>query len=194
VHGLLAFISLAASQTKLTPEQIKQIQQVCDECTPPNPIGIYIALTAMALIAVLIPLAARTMRRRRERPSRLPRVRSEAAAAAAAAAGLAIHEVRSDAGELFHAVQAAWDARDDERLEELVAPGLLARWNLARPAREQLWASPVRVDGGVDVEFVELDDPGSGGEQRVLVRVQAPLDGWAPPGAAGLPGQRRAPR
>jgi hypothetical protein len=192
VHGLLAFISLAASQTKLTPEQIKQIQQVCDECTPPNPIGIYIALTAMALIAVLIPLAARTMRRRRERPSRLPRVRSEAAAAAAA--GLAIHEVRSDAGELFHAVQAAWDARDDERLEELVAPGLLARWNLARPAREQLWASPVRVDGGVDVEFVELDDPGSGGEQRVLVRVQAPLDGWAPPGAAGLPGQRRAPR
>jgi hypothetical protein len=192
VHGLLAFISLAASQTKLTPEQIKQIQQVCDECTPPNPIGIYIALTAMALIAVLIPLAARTMRRRRERPSRLPRVRSEAAAAAAA--GLAIHEVRSDAGELFHAVQAAWDARDDERLEELVAPGLLARWNLARPAREQLWASPVRVDGGVDVEFVELADPGSGGEQRVLVRVQAPLDGWAPPGAAGLPGQRRAPR
>jgi hypothetical protein len=121
-------------------------------------------------------------------------VRSGSDAEATEAAGLPIHELRSEAGELFHAVQAAWDAQDDARLADLVDGGLLARWNLARPARTQLWASPVRVDGGVDVEFVEVAQPGPSGEQRVLVRVQAPLDGWAPPGAAGLPRHRSAPR
>ena len=191
MHGLAALFLLAASQTKLTPEEIKQ---VCDECTPPNPIGIYIGLGAMTLVAILIPLAMRTARRRSERPARLPRVRSEQAAEAAAAAGLAVHEVRSDAGELFHAVQAAWDARNEERLVELVDPDLLARWTLSRPVREELWASPVRIDGGVDVELVEPAGRGPSGEQRVLVRVQAPLDGWAPPGAAGERLRRKAPR
>ena len=186
MHGVAALILLAAS--RVDPSTL------CDECAPPTPTGIYIGLGLMAAVAVLIPLGSRTLRRRRERPPRLPRVRSEPEAALAAAAGLAVHEVRSDAGELFHAVQAAWDAQDEARLGELVAPELLARWNLARATREQLWASPVRVDGGVDVEFVEVAASGPGGEQRVLVRFQAPLDGWAPPGAAGERLRRRAPR
>jgi hypothetical protein len=190
VHGIAALL-LAASQQKLTPHEIKQY---CDECTPPGATGLIIGVATLAVVLMLIPLAGRTLRRRRERPARLARVRSEEAARALSDAGFAVHEVRSDAGELFHAVQAAWDAQDDQRLAELVDADQLARWNLARPAREELWASPVRVDGGVDVEFVEPVEAGPGGAQRVLVRFQAPLDGWAPPGAAGQRPRPRAPQ
>ena len=69
----------------------------------------------------------------------------------------ASERVRSDAASLFAATQAAWDARDRERLGQLVGPDLLAEWTrrLADFARKG-WHNRVAVDPErVKIDYVD---------------------------------------
>jgi hypothetical protein len=154
-------------------------QAVPDDEAPPSTKGLFIGLGMLAFVLVAIPLGQRITRRRREAAPRLPRVRSARAAAEARAEDLSIPEIRADGEELFREVQSAWDARDKARLQMLVAPQLLGRWEAARAAREEFWAFPVEIDGRVEVEYVGTGS-GPTGARQVLLRFQTQLDGFAP--------------
>lgn len=172
---LLCALGAADALAQTTTSPVQPDEQ------PPTAGGFIVGLVLLTIVLVAIPLGQRIARRRREAPPKLPAIRSERTAAAAAAAGIPVAEIRADAEELFRMVQAAWDARDAALLERLVDPKLLASWEQARPSREDFWASPVIVEGRVDVEYAGTGTAPNGNEQ-VLVRVQTLLDGWAPRG------------
>jgi len=177
--AFLAFLLLLALNASAALAQTSG-EPLSDEA-PPSAKGFFIGIGMLAVVLVAVPFGTRVARRRREAPPRLPRVRSSRAATEAVAAGLAVHEVRADGEELFRQVQSAWDARDQVLLGQLVAPRLLGRWEAARAARDELWASPVEIDGRVDVEYVG-SGTGPSGTEQVLLRIQTRLDGWAPLG------------
>jgi predicted lipid-binding transport protein (Tim44 family) len=88
--------------------------------------------------------------------------------------------VRSDAASLFIAIQAAWDARDVERLGQLVGPDLLAEWTrrLDDFARKG-WHNRVAVDPErVKIDYVGLINQTGEREDRVVVHVQAAISDY----------------
>ena len=106
---------------------------------------------------------------------RLRGVELAAAEAAEDDPAFASERVRSDAASLFAATQAAWDARDLERLGQLVGPDLLAEWTrrLADFARKG-WHNRVAVDPGrVEIDYVGLVNRTGDREDRVVVHVRA---------------------
>ena len=83
--------------------------------------------------------------------------------------------MRSDAASLFAATQAAWDARDVERLGQLVGPDLLVEWTrrLDDFARKG-WHNRVAVGPEpVKIDYVGLVNRIGDCEDRVVVHVQA---------------------
>ena len=77
---------------------------------------------------------------------------------------------------LFRDVQAAWDARDRERLAELLSDDLLAEWErrLADFDRKG-WHNRVEVLDQVHVEYVGLTNREETGDDRAVVFVEAML-------------------
>jgi predicted lipid-binding transport protein (Tim44 family) len=109
--------------------------------------------------------AARRRTARRER-----RVELAAAEAADDDPAFAPETVRADAVTLFGDIQTAWDRGDRARLQQLVAPGLMAEWQRRLDDfGSRGWRNRVQVIGTPKVEYVSLKHP------RVVVRVEAKL-------------------
>ena len=112
-------------------------------------------------------------RRRRER---VHRVELAAAEAAQDDKSFATEAVTASAVRLFRDVQAAWDARDRERLAALLSDDLLAEWKrrLADFDRKG-WHNRVEVLDQVHVEYVGLTNREETGDDRAVVFVEAML-------------------
>ena len=106
--------------------------------------------------------------------SRERRVELAAAEAAEADPEFAADAVRDAAASLFADVQAAWNADDRVALRGLVAPELLAEWELRLDdyARRG-WDNRVEVLGVPEVELVGLTHVGDADTDRVVVRIDA---------------------
>jgi predicted lipid-binding transport protein (Tim44 family) len=113
-------------------------------------------------------------RYRRKRDARLARVRAAAAEAAEDDAAFAEETVRAEAKRLFLEAQAAWDARDRDRLAEIVAPELLREWRrrLIDFDRKR-WHNRVEVLEDPRVEYVGLSNRAGDEEDRAIVRIEA---------------------
>jgi predicted lipid-binding transport protein (Tim44 family) len=112
-------------------------------------------------------------RRRRER---VHRVELAAAEAAQDDKSFATEAVTASAVRLFRDVQAAWDARDRERLAALLSDDLLAEWErrLADFDRKG-WHNRVEVLDQVHVEYIGLTNREETGDDRAVVFVEAML-------------------
>jgi predicted lipid-binding transport protein (Tim44 family) len=84
--------------------------------------------------------------------------------------------VRSEAARLFIQIQSAWDAGNRIRLRALVAPELLAEWELRLDdfARHG-WRNRVQPQGDPKVEYVGLKRGKDAQQDRVVVRIEARL-------------------
>jgi predicted lipid-binding transport protein (Tim44 family) len=84
--------------------------------------------------------------------------------------------VRAAAAALFTQIQFAWDAGDRVRLRGLVAPSLLAEWELRLDELDrQGWRNRVQPLEEPRVEYVGLARRGDPDEDRVVVRIEARL-------------------
>lgn len=91
----------------------------------------------------------------------------------------AADRVVPEAEALFRAVQAAWDARDENRLRQLVGEDLMREWSLrlADFARKG-WHNRVWVHGAVRIEYMGITNLAGTAEDRVVVRVSALTDDY----------------
>ena len=133
----------------------------------------------VCLLAVSVYVAVRfgwpRVRWWQRRRVRLRAVELAAAEAAEDDPAFASERARADAASLFAATQAAWDARDDERLGQMVGPDLLAEWTrrLDDFARKG-WHNRVAVDPGrVKVDCVGLVNRTGDAEDRLVVYIRA---------------------
>lgn len=84
--------------------------------------------------------------------------------------------VKRSATNLFTSIQAAWNANDRRRLSQLVAPSLLAEWNLRLDDFERRgWRNRTQVMGEPKVDYVGITNRGSDEHDRVVVRIEATL-------------------
>ena len=113
-------------------------------------------------------------RRRARRRARVARVHAVSAEAAEDDAYFAADAVNRDAATLFRAVQAAWDARDDEKLQRLVGDDLLVEWRRRLADFERRgWHSRCQVRSGPEVEYVGMVNRDDDADDRVVVRLEA---------------------
>ena len=97
-----------------------------------------------------------------------------AAEAADSDPAFAADAVRDAAAQLFSDVQAAWNGDDRVRLRGLVAPDLLAEWELRLDDYGRRgWTNRVEVLGEPAVELVGLSHRGDPDSDRVVVRIDA---------------------
>ena len=139
----------------------------------PSPLWDVIVGLLVAAVCVVVGLV--WLRVRGRRGARLRAVELAAAEAAEDDPAFASERVRSDAARLFAATQAAWDARDVERLGQLVGPDLLVEWTrrLDDFARKG-WHNRVEVGPErVKIDYVGLVNRTGDREDRVVVHVQA---------------------
>ncbi len=136
-------------------------------------------LIAVGFIAFLLVGAIGRARYRRERRRRVERVRAAAAEAAEDDAYLAADAVGEGAAKLFMSCQEAWDARDRERLAELVGEDLLVEWRRRLDDFERKgWHNRVEVIAGPEVEYVGLVNREDDSQDRVVVRIEATLEDY----------------
>jgi predicted lipid-binding transport protein (Tim44 family) len=138
------------------------------------------AFVAVVVLAVSAIGAARLRRRRRERVQRVVLAAAEAAQDDAA---FAADRVVTDATALFNDIQRAWDARDRERLRELIGGDLLVEWEHRLDDFDAKgWRSRVALVSDPVVEYVGMVNRASDEEDRAVVRLTAPLDAWVETG------------
>ena len=113
---------------------------------------------------------------RKRRGERVKDVELAAVEAAADHERFAAERVRSAAETLFRDVQAAWDARDSERLATLLGPDLLAEWERRLADFDAKgWHSRAEVLGAVNVEYVGLANREGESDDRAVVLIEAVL-------------------
>ena len=80
---------------------------------------------------------------------------------------------------MFHAIQGAWDARDETALGTLVGNDLLVEWHrrLGDFARKG-WHNRVRVISGPEVRYVGLTNRERDEEDRIVVHICATLEDY----------------
>ena len=119
-----------------------------------------------------------TVRRLRQRLDERDReVRTAAAEAAEDDPAFAADRVTQDVTIMFHAIQGAWDARDESALAALVGEDLMVEW------RRRLddyaakgWHNRVRVISGPAVRYVGMTNRERDDEDRAVVHVDASLE------------------
>jgi predicted lipid-binding transport protein (Tim44 family) len=139
------------------------------------PSPLWDVIVGLLVAAVLVVVGLVWLRVRGRRGARLRAVEVAAVEAAEDDPAFASERVRSDAARLFAATQAAWDARDAERLGQLVGPDLLVEWTrrLDDFARKG-WHNRVAVGPErVKIDYVGLVNRIGDCEDRVVVHVQA---------------------
>ncbi|HEX7290231.1 MAG TPA: TIM44-like domain-containing protein [Conexibacter sp.] len=133
-----------------------------------------VALGVFLLFALFVLLKARQVRKRRD--ARRRAIELAAAAAADDDPQLAADAVTQTAERLFREAQAAWDARDDQRLRELLSPDLLVEWRrrLADFA-DRGWHNRVQVLELKSIEYLGLVNREGVDDDRVTCRITAQL-------------------
>ncbi|MGI8429562.1 MAG: TIM44-like domain-containing protein [Solirubrobacteraceae bacterium] len=146
--------------------------------------GILVLIVIAVVILFVLPRLMMWWRRqqssgsaaRRRVAQRERRVELAAAEAAEDDPAFAPEAVRPRAAKLFLDVQAAWDAGDRIRLRGLVAPELLAEWELRLDDFERKgWRNRVQPLGAPKVEYVGLRNSADSRAARVVVRIEAKL-------------------
>jgi predicted lipid-binding transport protein (Tim44 family) len=126
-------------------------------------------LAALFLTAWIGAVRYRARRRRR-----VERVRAAAAEAAQDDPAFDSGAVVAAAERLFRDAQAAWDARDRERLAAMVPPALWTEWRRRLDDFERKgWHNRVDVQRIDSIEHVGLVNRERDDEDRVVVRIQA---------------------
>ena len=111
---------------------------------------------------------------RRKVSQRQRRVELAAAEAAEDDPAFAPDNVRTAGAKLFTDIQAAWDAGDRVALRRLVAPELLAEWELRLDDFDRKgWRNRVAPLGEPTVEYVGLTHRGDLANDRVVLRIEA---------------------
>ncbi len=115
--------------------------------------------------------AAKYRRRRRERDAR---VRTAAAEAAEDDASFAADTVTAAAVALFREAQAAWDAGDRAKLQQLIPPDLWTEWERRLNDLDRKgWRNRVEVLKIRSAEYVGMTNRESDAEDRCVVRIEA---------------------
>ena len=122
-------------------------------------------------------LMVRKMRARLDERDR--RVRSASAEAAEDDAAFDANRVTQDAAVMFHAIQGAWDARDERTLATMVGDDLLTEWHLRLADFERKgWHNRVRVISGPDVKYVGLVNREADADDRIVLHIAAQLEDY----------------
>ncbi len=136
--------------------------------------GIIILLILAFFAFVLISSAVATARMRRKRSERVRAVELASAEAAADDEAFAADAVTARAADLFLEVQAAWDARDRNRLRALVGTDLMVEWDRRLDDFDRRgWHNRVLVDTRPAVEYVGMVNRSDDADDRVVVRIAA---------------------
>jgi predicted lipid-binding transport protein (Tim44 family) len=115
-------------------------------------------------------------RAKARRGKRVRRVELAAAEASEDDAAFSPDVVREQATRLFKDIQAAWDARDQTRLRELVGPDLMVEWGRRLDDFDRKgWRNRVSIVLGPKVEYVGMTNRAEDRDDRVVVRVEATL-------------------
>lgn len=115
-------------------------------------------------------------------------MRAAAAEAAEDDPAFAADRVTRETSVMFHAIQGAWDARDERALSMLVGEDLMVEWRrrLEDFARKG-WHNRVRVITGPRVRYVGLTNREPDDEDRAVVHVEAALEDYVErPGGARI--------
>jgi predicted lipid-binding transport protein (Tim44 family) len=126
-------------------------------------------------------LMVRRLRRRLDERDR--HVRLAAVEAAQDDAAFDPDRLTQDVTVMFHAIQGAWDARDEHALATLVGEDLMVEWHrrLADFAAKG-WHNRVRVISGPHVRYVGLTNRERDADDRAVVHVEATLEDYVESG------------
>ncbi len=142
-------------------------------------VAVVIVLFLLFFVVTGVVAFVAAQRYNRKVADRVRRVRTASAEAAEDDAYFAADAVEAQAAELFHAVQAAWDARDEATLATLAGPDLLVEWRRRlHDFAMKGWHNEVRVRTGPEVQYVGLVNREDDLEDRVVVRLAAEMDDW----------------
>lgn len=142
-----------------------------------SPIFFLVIVVGFLLFVLVTGLQVRKTRKRRE--ARRRRVELASAEAADDDPLLAADAVVPGAEQLFRAAQAAWDARDDARLAQLLDADLLVEWRRRLDDfAERGWDNRVEVLSVDAVEYLGLVNREGIADDRVTVRISARLRDW----------------
>ncbi len=135
----------------------------------------FFAFFAFAVISTW--LTVRRLRRRLD--ERDVHVRTASAEAAEDDPAFAADRVTQDVTIMFHAIQGAWDARDEHALSSLVGNDLMVEWHRRLDDFDRKgWHNRVRVISGPDVRYVSMTNRERDEEDRVVVHVAARLEDY----------------
>jgi predicted lipid-binding transport protein (Tim44 family) len=148
--------------------------------------GLIIAGILIVVLVLVVVGAVSTWRYRRRRLERLERVNAAAAEAAEDDPVFAAEAVVPAAADLYLACQAAWDARDREKLATVVGGDLLVEWTRRLDDFDKKrWRNRVKVHGRPAVEYLGLVNRAGDAEDRVVVRICASQDDFVELGGGG---------
>src|SRR4051794_30745628 len=145
------------------------------DCSMPGWLVMLLVLGIIIFVfGAFIAAFVASVRLRRRKAERVRAVELAAAEAADEDAAFAAQSVRDGAAALFVDIQDAWDARDHERLQQLVGKDLWSEWErrLADFDRKG-WHNRVQVVGMPKVDSVGLVNVADDAADRVTVHVEA---------------------
>ena len=128
---------------------------------------------------VFLWIAVKSVQYRIKIKARAVRVRSAAAEAAEDDAYFAPADLEVEAGRLFTEAQLAWDARDREKLAELVGDDLLIEW-LRRldDFDKKGWHNRVEILETPVIHYVGITNREDDDEDRAVIRIKAQLKAY----------------
>ncbi len=139
----------------------------------------FFAFFAFAVISTW--LTVRRLRRRLD--ERDAQVRTASAEAAQDDPAFASDRVTQDVTIMFHAIQGAWDARDEHALASLVGDDLMVEWRRRLNDFDRKgWHNRVRVISGPQVRYVGMTNRERDEEDRVVVHIAAQLEDYVEAG------------
>ena len=133
-----------------------------------------IAIVALILLYSAFKGWIGTRRYRERRRARTKRVTTAAAEAAEDDAAFAADTVVKTAESLFRELQVAWDARDRDKLRQMIPPDLWTEWERRLDDFDRKgWHNRVEVLSMDSVEYVGMTNLQSDAEDRCVVRLEA---------------------
>jgi predicted lipid-binding transport protein (Tim44 family) len=142
-----------------------------------SPVFFLVIVVAFLLFVLMTGLQVRRTRKRREAHRR--RVELASAEAADDDPLFAADVVVQAAERIFRMAQAAWNARDDARLAQLLDADLLVEWRRRLDDfAERGWHNRVEVLSVDAVEYLGLMNREGTADDRVTVRISARLSDW----------------
>jgi predicted lipid-binding transport protein (Tim44 family) len=139
-------------------------------------LGVIVAVIAIFLLVASMKASYAVNKKRRERSERIALAAVEAAEDDPV---FSVENVRTAAAQLFLDVQAAWDARDRARLDELIGGDLLVEWQRRlRDFDKRNWHNRVKPQSNPAIEYMGLVNRAGDQDDRVVVRISARMDDY----------------